>query len=73
MKIDAHSQDWLAVAEHLSAQLAHDCKALETALDRNVIVLQARIALLRKLLDLPSTSRPAPTRPLGFESTYERP
>jgi len=71
VKIDPNSQDWLAVAEHMRGLLAKDCKALETAQDRSVITLQARIALLRQLIDLPTTmNRPAPVRPLGFESTH---
>jgi hypothetical protein len=49
--------------------LGADCKALETAVgDRTIITLQARVALLRGLLDLPKMSRPAPVRPLGFET-----
>ncbi|MBK8168215.1 MAG: hypothetical protein IPK64_19890 [bacterium] len=69
-RIDPLSQDWQLVAEHLQQRLEKDRKALETAQDKSVITLQARIALLRELLDLPRMSRPAPTAPLGFESNY---
>lgn len=72
MKIDPYSQDWLAAAEHMRLRLERDCRSLETAQGDLVIRLQARIALLRELLALPTTivSRPAPERPLGFESNH---
>jgi hypothetical protein len=69
-RIDPLSQDWQLAAEHMQQLLEKDRKALETAQDKSVITLQARIALLRTLLDLPHMSRPAPVAPLGFESNH---
>lgn len=69
LKIEPLSPEWQVLSEHMQKLLGADCKALETAVgDRTIITLQARVALLRGLLDLPKKGRPAPVRPLGFET-----